>query len=55
MQRVLSLSFAAGLMAVGVWAFATRLRARGRQRRRDLGRISDAWLSDPRSYDHEAE
>ena len=50
MQRAWYLSFAAGLAAVGVWALVRRIRRHAA--RRDLGTISEAWLSDPRSYPH---
>ena len=52
MQRMLSLGLA-GLMAVGVWAVVSRFRSR--KARRDLGTISESWLSDPRSYNHDSD
>jgi hypothetical protein len=52
MQRMVALGLA-GLMVVGVWALISRLR--GRKARRDLGTISESWLSDPRSYTHESD
>jgi hypothetical protein len=53
MQRAWYLSFAAGLAAAGVWALVSRVRRHAA--RRDLGTISEAWLSDPRSYPHSNE
>jgi hypothetical protein len=47
-----SLGLAVGVVAVGVRAILTRGRGK---RRPDLGTISDAWLHDARSYDHEIE
>jgi hypothetical protein len=48
MQRMLSVSLAVGLVTVGVWALVRHLRSR--TTRDDLGKISDAWLHNPRSY-----
>jgi hypothetical protein len=48
MQRAWYLSLAAGLAAAGIWALVRRVRRQAA--RRDLGTISEAWLSDPRSY-----
>jgi hypothetical protein len=53
MQRGWYLSFAAGLAAAGIWALVSRIRRQAA--RRDLGTISEAWLSDPRSYPHSNE
>jgi len=53
MQRAWYLSFAAGLAAAGIWALVSRVRRHAA--RRDLGTISEAWLSDPRSYPHSNE
>jgi hypothetical protein len=54
MQRAWYLTFAAaGAAAVGLWALVSRLRREAQ--RRDLGTISEAWLSDPRSYPHSNE
>jgi hypothetical protein len=53
MQRTWYLSAVAGAVAVGLWALVSRLRRQ--TARRDLGTISEAWLSDPRSYPHSDE
>ena len=50
MQRGWYLSVAAGVAAAGVWAVVRRIRRH--LARRDLGTISESWLSDPRSYPH---
>jgi hypothetical protein len=53
MYRVISLSVVAGVIALGVWAIARRLRRR--QHGNDLGTISDAWLHDKRSFRQQEE
>ena len=53
MQRAWYLSVAAGVAAAGVWRLVRRIRRH--LARRDLGTISEAWLSDPRSYPHSNE
>jgi hypothetical protein len=53
MQRAWYLSLAAGFAAAGIWALFSRVRRQAT--RRDLGTISEAWLSDPRSYPHSNE